>query len=122
MPFAAGQIVRPKQQYLRRTGVLQCMNAKLPAQGWVVSVLAVSPWLPALYFNRNTSADVTTGGGSEQMYQVKIWNMETRAFEDLAYAESELEAGTVSGTAIPVIVHADPTTNEEVANLVRSRT
>jgi hypothetical protein len=133
--FTVGQIVRPKLQYLRIDGNMQDWQGKRCAQGWISSVDAVAILASALYWSPNTS---TFGSGftTEQLYHVKIWNMDTRAFETVQYPESELVAGTVASNPITGVftdpedpsavvdviqVDGSPATNNPSANLVRSR-
>ncbi len=120
MSFVVGQVVRPAYGYLRRTGVLCDFNGLLSAQGRVASVIAPAGIVsPFVYWDPNTSQEWNPSAFATG-YSVKIWNMETRAFETWVYPEGELAAGTVNGAAIADLI-VDPASNEAAANLVRSR-
>lgn len=123
MSFVVGQLVRPSLAWLRRTGVLSCFQGKLPAQGRVTAIfgpsILLSSWTD--WWDPNTSTPGTPAGASGTNYTVQIWNMETSAYEFVAYPEAELAAGTVNGVVVSALI-ADPTTDEAAANLVRSRT
>lgn len=120
MSFVTGQIVRPKLQYpdASRTDLLRDWTQRVSAQGWISAVLALALRASSQWWDRSTSVFTTTSK-TEVGYTVKVWNVETQAFETTTYTESELDLGSVGGVTVSALF-ADPTTNALAAKFARA--
>lgn len=102
MPYVVGNIVRPKRT--RRSTVLngdfQDWAGNHPAQGWVEAVHGPADFqTSAPFWDPQTSA-TDTDDVTEQRYTVKVWDELTASFVSADYPESELDPGSIGGSAI----------------------